>query len=489
MAELLGGVDVPLTIDMAQFVGALRESQASLNSFAAQVNTRLASMDKGFTGVSNNMFGMSRLFNRLSAGALALSAISFGRNIANNFEDIERRAQRLGIEVDQNVARQMESATSRMSAAWLRLQLAVAPVVANITTLIAQMAEAATGSAGTIAEMTSRMESLRRITPAEGGGRQGAANRAAAAELERQIAQQAQAQINARQVELYNQEFVADPKLRSAGIQKGAEEARERERAVEKAVKDNQDALASIDEMERWQAEQHNRRLSEQAREDTRRLEQLGRANERLSNTVQRMKDRDLETSLNASIEEFREYERIENEKIRRAEQFSDLMRTRVIGDISQMGASALLGAESFGQAMKRMVASVAHLIVQMQIARALEEGFGGGGKAGGPNFVSSLLTAGKVLFGMRAEGGPVSAGKPYVVGERGPELFVPGASGTIVPNGAAGNTNITVNVVGARGNAEIHDMVAAGVSSGLAAYDRALPSRVIQVVSDPRMR
>jgi len=40
-----------------------------------------------------------------------------------------------------------------------------------------------------------------------------------------------------------------------------------------------------------------------------------------------------------------------------------------------------------------------------------------------------------------RAHGGPVSAGFPYIVGEQGPELFVPGKSGTIVPNGAGGAT------------------------------------------------
>jgi tape measure domain-containing protein len=39
---------------------------------------------------------------------------------------------------------------------------------------------------------------------------------------------------------------------------------------------------------------------------------------------------------------------------------------------------------------------------------------------------------------GERANGGPVTSGKRYLVGERGPELFVPGSSGTIVPNGAA---------------------------------------------------
>jgi hypothetical protein len=35
-----------------------------------------------------------------------------------------------------------------------------------------------------------------------------------------------------------------------------------------------------------------------------------------------------------------------------------------------------------------------------------------------------------------RAVGGPVSAGTPYIVGERGPELFVPSISGSIIPNG-----------------------------------------------------
>lgn len=47
-----------------------------------------------------------------------------------------------------------------------------------------------------------------------------------------------------------------------------------------------------------------------------------------------------------------------------------------------------------------------------------------------------------KGLF--RAEGGPVTAGAPYIVGERGPELFVPSSSGRInpdVPSGKGGGT------------------------------------------------
>ena len=53
------------------------------------------------------------------------------------------------------------------------------------------------------------------------------------------------------------------------------------------------------------------------------------------------------------------------------------------------------------------------------------------------------------VFGGGRAMGGPVSRGTSYVVGERGPELFVPNTSGKIIPNGGSsgGSTiNLTVN-------------------------------------------
>ena len=50
-------------------------------------------------------------------------------------------------------------------------------------------------------------------------------------------------------------------------------------------------------------------------------------------------------------------------------------------------------------------------------------------------------------LFSGLADGGIAKGGRPYVVGERGPELFVPGRTGTVVPNHAMGSSNIVVNV------------------------------------------
>ena len=48
---------------------------------------------------------------------------------------------------------------------------------------------------------------------------------------------------------------------------------------------------------------------------------------------------------------------------------------------------------------------------------------------------------------GARAAGGPVSTGKSYLVGENGPEMFTPGRSGMIHPNGAGGEVNSVVNI------------------------------------------
>lgn len=48
---------------------------------------------------------------------------------------------------------------------------------------------------------------------------------------------------------------------------------------------------------------------------------------------------------------------------------------------------------------------------------------------------------------GGRAMGGPVNAGTSYVVGERGPELFMPNTSGTIVPNNRLGGQGTVINL------------------------------------------
>jgi methyl-accepting chemotaxis protein len=68
--------------------------------------------------------------------------------------------------------------------------------------------------------------------------------------------------------------------------------------------------------------------------------------------------------------------------------------------------------------------------------------------------FFKGLL--GGIFGGFRASGGPVSAGKAYMVGEQGPEMIVPGASGTVIPNHALSAANNNGQVGGAI-NVSVH--------------------------------
>ena len=63
----------------------------------------------------------------------------------------------------------------------------------------------------------------------------------------------------------------------------------------------------------------------------------------------------------------------------------------------------------------------------------------------------TSFLRAIPGIGGFFANGGRPPVGRPSIVGERGPELFVPNSAGTIIPNhelgGMGGSTNVVVNV------------------------------------------
>jgi len=92
-------------------------------------------------------------------------------------------------------------------------------------------------------------------------------------------------------------------------------------------------------------------------------------------------------------------------------------------------------------------------------LGNSLFGGFFGGGMMGGRGGgffdpMTGLGVAGP-NFGL-ANGGTARAGKTHLVGERGPELFTPGVTGTVTPNHAlGGSTNIVVNVDASGSNVE----------------------------------
>jgi len=53
----------------------------------------------------------------------------------------------------------------------------------------------------------------------------------------------------------------------------------------------------------------------------------------------------------------------------------------------------------------------------------------------------------GSIFGGFMAKGGTVTGGRSYMVGEKGPELFTPGRTGSIAPSGSFGGANVVVNV------------------------------------------
>ena len=118
---------------------------------------------------------------------------------------------------------------------------------------------------------------------------------------------------------------------------------------------------------------------------------------------------------------------------------------------------AVMTGKASFKDFARSVLRDLASVIIRQQLAIATQRLFGGMG--GTTNVLSTIGGAISGIFG-RANGGTVQANRPYLIGERGAELFVPNTNGTVVPNNqmksSATNLNITINTVDARGIDEL---------------------------------
>jgi hypothetical protein len=85
----------------------------------------------------------------------------------------------------------------------------------------------------------------------------------------------------------------------------------------------------------------------------------------------------------------------------------------------------------------------------------AVRAGIGGGGGRGGGGLLDLIGLPG------RATGGPVSPGRAYRVGERGPEVFVPTSSGQVVASGGGG--------AGGAGGREVRVSITLNAPAGVA--------------------
>nr|BAR30706.1 phage tape measure protein [uncultured Mediterranean phage uvMED] len=115
--------------------------------------------------------------------------------------------------------------------------------------------------------------------------------------------------------------------------------------------------------------------------------------------------------------------------------------RYKAIGDSIQSGIveglrAAVDGTKSLAEVASNTLNNIANQLLKMGVNMGLSAL---GGSLGGP-FAK--------LFPGKARGGTVTGGRSYLVGERGPELFTPGRTGSIAPNNAmGGSSSIVVNV------------------------------------------
>ena len=140
-----------------------------------------------------------------------------------------------------------------------------------------------------------------------------------------------------------------------------------------------------------------------------------------------------------------------------RAERFNDLF-TRNLVQAADSGFDSLL------QSWSRTLVQMAAQFLSSEVFNLLGFGQPGGG----------FLGLGTLFGGARAAGGPVSAGRSYLVGERGPELFTPASAGMVTPNGAIGGNVFHIDARGATPGMETRIKQAVKEAVATAEFNRA---------------
>jgi uncharacterized protein YukE len=160
----------------------------------------------------------------------------------------------------------------------------------------------------------------------------------------------------------------------------------------------------------------------------------------------------------------------------------------KAITGLGQSFTDAITGAKNFSDAIKSMAKSVIDSLIRILVQKYLvDAAFGAITRAFAPK---PLVGPTGIEFGPaadhvgRARGGPVAGGRPYLVGERGPELMVPAGNGTVVPNNALGGGGVTV-VQNINVTTGVQQTVRAEIANLLPQISNAAKS----AVADARMR
>ena len=120
-------------------------------------------------------------------------------------------------------------------------------------------------------------------------------------------------------------------------------------------------------------------------------------------------------------------------------------------GDALERGLMTAIRKGSLGfEDLRKIALNVIDQIASQALNNLFSQiGIGGSGSGSGSNLFQSLGNMIGSLLGLpgRATGGPVAPGRGYVVGERGPELFVPTSAGRIETGLSGPGRDVRVNI------------------------------------------
>ena len=118
-------------------------------------------------------------------------------------------------------------------------------------------------------------------------------------------------------------------------------------------------------------------------------------------------------------------------------------IRNTISNSMEDAFMSMVDGTKKPIEAFKSMASAIIKELFRVLVVQRMVGSFSGGGILGGLGTIFPGLNA---TIPARATGGTVSGGRPYMVGEKGPELMVPGRTGTVVPNDQLSGGGVTVN-------------------------------------------
>jgi hypothetical protein len=469
-----------LTAEALRF-GAIAD--ADLIAKADAASDKIAALERAFSSLARNL--IAQVAPALTRVADAINRVVTGATIAERRASLEQTRDALQrrlneLEAEQAgqpaVSSQPRRGTIQRGAAGTAREQAGVTRAGLIAEIRKQLNEVQREIAALEAEARAAEERARQILNPDsraGGGNEAALRRQRAAEdIQRlqesldarlRIEREFQSRLNRiREAESAGAIDTAEAQRLVTAATRERDEALQRltgtQRRATNATRDNRDAERELNEVlrERDRLIQQNETAYERYQ---RRLENLGLLVERAERVGRPIPDETIQREATSALEELERAERRVEESGNRARDAA-----RELGlTFSSAFEDAIIRGKKFSDVLKGIGQDIARIIARRTITEPLG------------NAVSSALSGfsldsiGSWLGGLfRAEGGPVTAGQPYIVGERGPEWFVPRQSGTVLPNGMSPggttiNTSVAIDARGADAGVEARLRVLAG--------------------------